>query len=729
MRSRIYHIVCLWSLLFGLCSCSEQELENSLNQKVLELKLSCIAPNTTRAEDGTTQVGEAGLNENKISTLHYFFYHSGKTSENAVLWGTTDIEDVDRTATIRIGVNDAEVNEVLFPRPATECELYVIANLPAGVTIPANDTKLDNLKSLVVELERTPENNLEKYSFDKQSSFVMDGLGKATLIDRNKTLAARAEIPLDRLAAKFTIRISASAIEVGGATWKPQMANLEVSMSHAESQSTLGATSQDQLFDYAKRNTITPATEDEKTWYAFKPFYSFPRQWDYKSEDAVAFDIMLPWKKEGGTVTPYYYRVYPNTMQLARNNWYHIDLNLGMLGSANEEDVPVEIKDVNYKVINWNNGTTDWGVGMKIETTLPGARYLIVDQNEYIVNNKDKYTIPFITSHTCVIKDLKVTVPDYSDEEEGIIDLSTKANSEKWLTIQGNQIHLNHALNNDFVNTEDYDYAPYTFTFTLCHADAENQDKFKEEITIVQNPAIIIEACLNSDYAADSDNKGGFQFINGTASNASGNGSYGGAWGLRGSNTNPNMYVITTTVLPAGSGFILGDPREVESTNPLSTNAVPAPGVEGGDNRRLSWYHQTLTDASVQNMISPKFRIASSYGVTNQITHTNAINRAASYQEDGYPAGRWRVPTMAEVAFIIKLSSDGKIPELFSEGSAYWCANGKVTPKDGGGYDATTGTSGNGPVRCVYDDWYWEKTAVPRLTDKEVFTWGDMSTF
>ena len=83
------------------------------------------------------------------------------------------------------------------------------------------------------------------------------------------------------------------------------------------------------------------------------------------------------------------------------------------------------------------------------------------------------------------------------------------------------------------------------------------------------------------------------------------------------------------------------------------------------------------------------------------------------------------MPTMAEVRFIIKLSSDGKIPTLFSEGSAYWCANGSVTPRNGGGYTTSQSTSGNGPVRCVYDDWYWERSAVPRLSDFTVFTWGD----
>ena len=118
--------------------------------------------------------------------------------------------------------------------------------------------------------------------------------------------------------------------------------------------------------------------------------------------------------------------------------------------------------------------------------------------------------------------------------------------------------------------------------------------------------------------------------------------------------------------------------------------------------------------------------------MTQQVSHTNARNRAATYQEDGYPAGRWRVPTMAEVQFIIKLSADGKIPTLFNNGSAYWCANGQVTPQTGGGVTTNVGTSGNYAVRCVYDDWYWEYSQYPRMESRgehpnkyNQFTWGD----
>ena len=725
-KNCLYNILYLIIIMVGLCSCTENAGEWGDSRKMLELTVQCSSVGATRA-DGVMG-GEHALNEDLIKTLHYFLYRKGETSANALFMGSNTLEaGTQDNAVIRVPLNDSELNEMLFPRPANECEVYVIANLPDGVEIPAN-TSVDNLKALVI--------NTDFQGSTTQPSFVMDGLGTATIVNRNKVLAAAGEVPMKRLAAKFSMRISVSDsfMDTDGVVWTPVIPQLSVSMLKGASSANLSATIADGLFDYDTRNKTGERTETvdvkTKTFQLFHPFYSYPRTWEFQSADALSFSIVLPWTCQlpdgGQKYQNCYYRVFPNTMHLERNNWYNIDLNIGVLGSFSATDDPVVIDNLTYKVVDWKNGRGDWSSGLEMNAELLGAHYLIVEQNEYQLNSKDNFTLSFITSHECVIKNLKVTIPDFgsdSNPKKTDKDITSKATAENWLTLDGNLIRLNHKLNNDFVNTTDYDCAPYTFTFTLCHKN--NEERFYENLTITQYPAITIEAHLNSDYAANSNNKGGYQFVNGTASNSNGNGDYGGAHGLRGGNTNPNMYVITTTVLPAGSDFVLGDPREEDASNPLATNAVMAPGVEGGANRRLSWYHKTIGDNSVQNMISPKFRIASSYGVTNQITHQNAINRAASYQEDGYPAGRWRVPTMAEVLFIIKLSSDGKIPTLFSEGSKYWCANGSVTPQSGGGYATSLGTSGSGPVRCVYDDWYWERSAVPRLSNFSVFTWGD----
>ena len=121
-------------------------------------------------------------------------------------------------------------------------------------------------------------------------------------------------------------------------------------------------------------------------------------------------------------------------------------------------------------------------------------------------------------------------------------------------------------------------------------------------------------------------------------------------------------------------------------------------------------------------MIAPSFRIASSYGVVSPISYSEAKYRCASYQEDGYPAGRWRVPTRAEIWYMAFLAENKRIPRLLSEDTYYWGG-------DGYGYypstdylnpTRTNSTSENIYVRCVYDEWYWNDKC-----DKSTFTWGD----
>lgn len=118
-------------------------------------------------------------------------------------------------------------------------------------------------------------------------------------------------------------------------------------------------------------------------------------------------------------------------------------------------------------------------------------------------------------------------------------------------------------------------------------------------------------------------------------------------------------------------------------------------------------------------MIAPVFRIASSYGVTNAINFDDATRRCATYQEDGYPAGRWRIPTQAEIWYMVKLASDGKIPQLLTTTSYYWGGDGRAY-KPSVDYSAPTTSTSRSYVRCVYDEWYWQDKCA-----KTTFTWGD----
>lgn len=124
------------------------------------------------------------------------------------------------------------------------------------------------------------------------------------------------------------------------------------------------------------------------------------------------------------------------------------------------------------------------------------------------------------------------------------------------------------------------------------------------------------------------------------------------------------------------------------------------------------------------NYVAPEFMFASSYGSSSNIRYEQAVLRCLAYQEDGYPAGRWRLPTEAEIELCIKMQEKGVIPDLFNSADTeygYIASSGRRyvydSSKDswqwkaleGSAYDgSTTDLSGvSAYPRCVYDTWYW----------------------
>lgn len=228
------------------------------------------------------------------------------------------------------------------------------------------------------------------------------------------------------------------------------------------------------------------------------------------------------------------------------------------------------------------------------------------------------------------------------------------------------------------------------------------------------------------------------------------------------------MYVVQTSVLGDTSDkpYIIGDPRSLNINNDLESarnssgggwnttytyDPLPVTGSSAvaGDwckaanalypsnsgNRKLSYYYPTdeRTDETHTWMIAPKIRVASSYGVTNPLNRTDARRRCATYQERGFPAGRWRLPTYGELLYITSLSSTGKIPVLFSIGSTYWCAQGAYTVNQNGTLTEVKSFGvfeDNPAVRAVYDEWYWEKETnyvlKPGSNGDYTYTLGDM---
>ncbi len=304
-------------------------------------------------------------------------------------------------------------------------------------------------------------------------------------------------------------------------------------------------------------------------------------------------------------------------------------------------------------------------------------------------------------------------------------------------------------------------YSPYTFKVTLRHKD---NPEFKVSFTVVQYPAMYIQADKNpgGEYSTSyfSSSNFGYVFVNPTYNPATwysqaywtNSSDLGGVHGItsNATNKNPNMYVINLTALSGNyESYIICDPRALNVNNnlvgdPGQLTGVASPTIqdwaveaealynESNQKRRLQWYYPTQEGSSTRNMIAPKIRVASSYGVCNNRTSTqNLRRRCASYQEQGFPAGRWRVPTYSEVEFIVKLSTKGIIPLLFTKGATYLTAQGfvRVEDDDKGSITLLTNTT-SGSVRAVYDEWYWEKETNYVLQNNSSggydFTWGDM---
>ena len=521
------------------------------------------------------------------------------------------------------------------------------------------------------------------------------------------------------------------------------------------------------------------SVEKTGTFTVSEPFYSYPWKWAYKRGNEATFKIKLPWTRKSGVSTiidsttntktegnnfgeltkVYYYQFNPafvfkgDTVSIGSNYWYKFFVYIGILGNENEEGA-VSVTGT-YYVVDWKDAAKD----VQITT----SRYLNVFEKHKVTYNSEKESISYKTSDPCEIVNLTVSHPDFSENTESVeyeVQNSSNASTiSKYLKLEtdanGNPvIQFNHALITMTTGSTDYDVAPYTITFTIRHSD---DPRYSETLTIVQYPSIIItlpstgrtEESENTTTFVNRVGGGGhaydyyYYYYNNryyTYPNISQRylqdlGSVVSVLDEVDGNGNPNMYIIKTTVLDESSAYMLGDPRTVAFDNTLGNSnsksvslsygawSASAPSVQGG-NRRISYYHPTIEDGPADNIIAPEFRIASSFGATSRMSYQGAKERCASYQEFGYPAGRWRLMTFAEASYIARLSSDGKIPTLLSKGSQYWTAGGYVTISNSGAPMLSHEKSGSYFVRCVYDEWYWKNTEHPTVSTT-TFTWGD----
>lgn len=689
--------------------------------------------------------------ENSIETLDIYLYPSSATDKNAVFQYSHILTTANTTGTETVTVNvPGNAVSTLFANGNT-ATAYVIAN--KGTTVlPTDNTSMASLKGAKIKADFTEQPEL----------FVMDGSNTVGYDPNSKSISG--EIPLYRAASKISLTVTDVETEVEddfGNTWKsdPQNQTMKISFYNGVKAANVDVTSvpytiidaqeESDYFNIAGSNSDRNLDSTNEGYTHSVPFYSYSSAWEPGSPKAAYLMVMVPWKKEGEeTFKPCYYQIPINEegKKLERNYYYQIKLNIGILGSFTPDE-PKIIDDATYVVLDWSKAETS--------AELKEYRYLVVDKNFVEMDNVNSIDVGIATSHNISYQILSITKPDYSEVTKKTTTIysydeeTEKSTGDKTnFTFQPNsteaancqRVTLSHELDNNS-SSDSHDFVPYSIRVKVWHSDKPD---YFEVIEYVQYPAIYVVDSPNlgtDDEDSDNNNLSHNQYTNASGYgyvmvNTLYDGRYdwnvyknGNVWqtveGFDASSNNPNMYIITTTALDEGlsSNYIIGDSRE---NNEYTSDDIGFTSINDVNSNTLQKYRPTKTDRD--DNLSPKFRIASAYGQlgTNTLTHEEAKKRCAAYQEYGYPAGRWRLATTAELKYIATLCAKEALPSSLFGASAYWSATHICNINTNQGTVSTSTPSGKAFLRCVYDDWYWGSQA---LSVKTEFTWGDqMST-
>ena len=732
-------IASVFAALLSAASCQRESVNEATDGEGLSLTFTCSDIDTKADKPGTG-------NENLIKTLDVFLF-SDAYNEYRHHWRfSPEIED-SFTCFIQAAVIASDNYKV-----------YSIANYPG----PESDFIVSGTEATLAQLQALAlsESSYRTFTAASGSSvnpaanedlcLVMTGLAENITVQvvPGQTLVGKAEIALKRLPAKVTMDfyLKDEVVYTKGditETWTPLSDgnNIRVYLCGAASDALIGGRdASSPIFDYLPNtgNTSITGKTDFSTAFSSTSFYTYPETWAYGATNEPYIKLIVPWKLSRNTAgiiqesqKEFYYKVMLPTNTFESNNWYHLVLDVTQLGGDAEDDA-VNVP-CGYQVLDWRTMT-------EITSAMAPGYYLDVNVPDmsdirFYGNTVD---IPYFASGPVEIKSRVKEWDDFTTgNHEDDTNTSDVANSS-----EGNYIHISNVLNYDFTSTN-YDVSPYKYTIVL-KLKSDNSGLYDKTLVVTQYPPLYI---TNTDTSNGSDSSPNV-FVNGrsaTSSNVtvydnSGNTSRDNLLGavvanstavslpfdIDAANENPNIYSVTTTILKFepevdGQPFetVLGDPRAA-ATNEYS--GILTGTITGDD---LTNYRPT--DPDMQNVISPKFISASSYGKTVSVSYEGARKRCAAYQEYGYPAGRWRLPTKAEILFLQKLNKDSKIPKLYgtSTTSGYWAAghllyvNGTSSEDvfvllDDSNASGTTsvtysqgGTTYSGYVRCVYDTWYW----------------------
>ena len=738
-----------------------------MNGRDGELTLRLSLGDLTRYNTPDNGIGEGtnddetalvNLNENKITSIEVFLYPNGGEGSNALFASRIDgLNSRDMVQDISFAI-PADVINSLFAGNKTTCGIYVVANCATGRTIATNgvyeNTSISELKSIEVEADFGALQSVDLTSFGAeygsianikpQNSFVMDSdLGTVTKSGNDLS----GTVYLTRAASKITFRATiAESLKIDDTTWVPLLDELSFTYhnvvnksyidngSDTDSNNTFAMPSGQSIYADVEGIQMSSLLSDKgaqaptydgdvagvSNWITVDhivPLYSYSSRWADGANNEAYIMLTVPWKAVGDTsdTLTYYNYFVPlnmNELKLVRNKHYRINLRVGVLGDLEE----LTESEFSYEILDW--------VGESVDVKLQKPTYLVVDSNYVEMKNIEDFSVGYQSSDEVAYEVRSTTISAFKTQNNVIV--SGCVHKDYTVTAANGDVTFHHLLDNTRSDTDtEYDFLVQTTVVRVYH---KNNKNIYQDITFVQYPAMYVTV-----YDGDLANKN-YIHVNGntykswTTSGSAGNGcpSYNetkvywvGIGGKTDAKTNPNIYKVTVTAFDATtSKYIVADPRAeakditiFDGYNNGNTSQAPDYPVQP-DQRNVTTikgYRGTRVEGS-DNLVAPEFIIASFCSTCSNAdayfySESSGYNRCAGYQEAGYPAGRWRLPTTAELEVVGKLCAQKKLPQIFENNIAYISASGTFL-NNNGNFSASTSKQAQS-VRCVYDTWYW----------------------
>lgn len=739
------YILAVSFMIMALHSCSERDIANEEATSLKDGYISFVLYHTTAEKNGietstrATINGQDQLNENYIDNATIFIYNDTTQAAVKTIQGQSVSIQNDGSYVARTRITD-DLKTAL----SNGGYAYIIANPTGNFN---EGMTLAEVKNSIVSSDFTAN------SSGIQDKFTMSG-GENISWNNN---AASSTVPLYRCATKVVVysNIKESVDEISNSstvTYTPNLGSMTISLLNGVNRGMIDANYTAADVDYFNKEETLQQTDLSKTYagieykYSHIPFYSYPTSWKEVDPKETVVEICIPWTVKGeNRYMNTYYQLSINSQnrKIERNRQYTIYLNINNIGSTNKE-TPVKLNPSSFTILPW--GTVDVGAGSTTDENVSGEfhkyQYLTVDPKSIILNNQTSTIIKYTSSSALDKTNTKVTQVDYYTYETSGTPRSNILTNAADLA----KYKIDITSDKELTFTHEFDG---TYTYQNIHLQVTNNEGLTETVIMTQYPSLYISTEDGGNVFID----GYFARVeNATMSGAAKNsdGTYYGK-----NTTNYNKYPATKdnyAITPYGYLFAsLGNLAQTQITNVYVTAfnsengyyttggetyyyKIGDPRVSAGWNSssiikylskstsNTSWTSSNCanlmiasTANSYRSVIAPAFKVSSAWGQCSEdgVTFSNAQKRAATYQENGYAAGRWRLPTEAEIMFVAYMQSQGNIPTLFIDGANYWASSGRYY-NSGNFYDPSNGVQCY--VRTVYDTWYWGGTKCPTGT-------------